>query len=232
MIELKHISKEFRQKKRITTALHDVSLHVPEGKIMGVTGPSGAGKSTLIRCVNLLERPTCGEVVVNGVCLTKLSDKQLAVERRNIGMIFQHFNLLNSRNVQDNVAFPLELTRMSRSERTQRVNELLQLVGLENKAKDYPAKLSGGQKQRVAIARALANRPSLVLCDEATSALDPATTRHILALLREINQTLGVTILLITHQEEVVKAICDDVAVLHEGRLVEQGVYTNLTYFI
>jgi D-methionine transport system ATP-binding protein len=232
MIELQNISKEFRQKGKVTIALSDVSLHVPKGKIMGVIGESGAGKSTLIRCVNLLERPTGGKVIVNGTDLMGLSAAGLVRVRRNIGMIFQHFNLLASRNVSGNVAFPLELTDMPRAEIEKRVSELLRLVGLENKAHDYPAQLSGGQKQRVAIARALASKPGVLLCDEATSALDPATTRNILALLKEINNTLGITILLITHEMDVVKAICDDVAVLREGKLVEKGLDTNLSYFI
>jgi D-methionine transport system ATP-binding protein len=232
MIELRNITKEFRQKDRVTLALSDVSLHIPEGKIVGVIGESGAGKSTLIRCVNLLERPTSGEVIVNGINLMKLSAAELARARRNIGMIFQHFNLLASRNVSGNVAFPLELARMPRAEIKKRVSELLKLVGLENKAHDYPANLSGGQKQRVAIARALANKPGVLLCDEATSALDPATTRNILALLKEINNVLRITILLITHEMDVVKAICDDVALLREGKLVGKGLDTNGSYFI
>jgi D-methionine transport system ATP-binding protein len=230
MIELHNITKEFRQKKKVTIAVSDVSLHVPEGNIMGVIGESGAGKSTLIRCVNLLERPTRGEVFVNGVCLTRLTAARLARERRNMGMIFQHFNLLTSRTVYGNVAFPLELAGTPREEINKRVSELLALVGLSNKASDYPAQLSGGQKQRVAIARALANKPGVLLCDEATSALDPATTRHILALLKEINAAMRITILLITHQMEVVNAICDEVAVMQEGRLVgKKEVQTDPT---
>jgi D-methionine transport system ATP-binding protein len=232
MIELRNISKEFRQKNRVTLALSDVSLHVAEGRIMGVIGESGAGKSTLIRCVNLLERPTKGEVIVKGVNLMQLPASALSLMRRNIGMIFQHFNLLASRNVFGNVAFPLELTDMPRAEVRERVFELLKLVGLESKAHDYPASLSGGQKQRVAIARALANQPGILLCDEATSALDPATTRNILALLKEINQALRITILLITHEMDVVKTICDEVAVLRGGKLVETGWDANGSYFI
>jgi D-methionine transport system ATP-binding protein len=232
MIELKHITKEFRQKNRVTLALSDVSLHVPEGKIMGVVGESGAGKSTLIRCVNLLERPTSGEVIVNGRDLMKLPASKLSQVRRNMGMIFQHFNLLASRTVSGNVAFPLELAGMPRAEIRERVVELLKWVGLEHKAQDYPSRLSGGQKQRVAIARALAAKPGILLCDEATSALDPATTRHILALLKEINRTMRITILLITHEMEVVKAICDDVAVMRDGKRVEQGADHHGSYFI
>jgi D-methionine transport system ATP-binding protein len=223
MIELKNVSKTFHQKDRIVSALSDVSLKVPSGKIFGVIGTSGAGKSTLIRCVNLLERPTSGEIIVDGKSLILLSNAQLAIERRQIGMIFQHFNLLSSRTVFENVAFPLELTGTSKAAIKERVLELLQLVGLTEKANDYPASLSGGQKQRVAIARTLANNPKVLLCDEATSALDPATTRSILNLLKDINRRLGITILLITHQMEVVKSICDEVAVISHGKLIEQG---------
>jgi D-methionine transport system ATP-binding protein len=223
MIELKNVTKTFHQKNRIVTALADVSLKVPPGKIFGVIGTSGAGKSTLIRCVNLLEKPSSGAIIVDGKSLMELSHAQLAIERRQIGMIFQHFNLLSSRTVFENVAFPLELVGTSKEAVRQRVLELLQLVGLEEKANDYPASLSGGQKQRVAIARTLANNPKVLLCDEATSALDPATTRSILNLLKDINRRLNITILLITHQMEVVKSICDEVAVISHGKLIEQG---------
>lgn len=223
MIELKNISKNFHQKNRVVSALSDVSLKVPQGKIFGVIGTSGAGKSTLIRCVNLLERPTSGEIIVDGKSLLQLSNAQLAIERRQIGMIFQHFNLLSSRTVFENVAFPLELVGASKDAIRTRVFELLELVGLAEKANDYPASLSGGQKQRVAIARTLANNPKVLLCDEATSALDPATTRSILNLLKDINRRLNITILLITHQMEVVKSICDEVAVISHGKLIEQG---------
>lgn len=200
-----------------------MSLTVDKGEIFGVIGTSGAGKSTLIRCVNLLERPNEGQVIVDNVELTKLSDAQLTLERRKIAMIFQHFNLLSSRTVFDNVAFPLELEGKPKSEISEKVNGLLELVGLSEKAKDYPANLSGGQKQRVAIARALANDPKVLLCDEATSALDPATTKSILQLLKSINQKLNLTILLITHEMEVIKTICDKVAVIDHGQLAEQG---------
>ena len=223
MIELKNVTKTFHQKNRVVTALSGVSLKVPPGKIFGVIGTSGAGKSTLIRCVNLLERPTSGEIIVDGKSLMQLSNAQLAIERRQIGMIFQHFNLLSSRTVFENVAFPLELTGTPKAAIQERVLELLQLVGLTEKANDYPASLSGGQKQRVAIARTLANNPKVLLCDEATSALDPATTRSILNLLKDINRRLNITILLITHQMEVVKSICDEVAVISQGKLIEQG---------
>jgi len=223
MIELKNITKNFHQKNRVVSALSDVSLKVPQGKIFGVIGTSGAGKSTLIRCVNLLERPTSGEIIVDGKSLLQLSNAQLAIERRQIGMIFQHFNLLSSRTVFENVAFPLELVGAPKDAIRTRVFELLDLVGLAEKANDYPASLSGGQKQRVAIARTLANNPKVLLCDEATSALDPATTRSILNLLKDINRRLNITILLITHQMEVVKSICDEVAVISHGKLIEQG---------
>ncbi len=223
MIELINVSKRFTTKNKVIQALSDVSLTVEKGEIFGVIGTSGAGKSTLIRCVNLLEKPNDGKVIVDGIELTKLSDSQLTLERRKIAMIFQHFNLLSSRTVFDNVAFPLELEGKSKSEIKEKVDSLLELVGLKEKAKDYPANLSGGQKQRVAIARALANDPKVLLCDEATSALDPATTKSILQLLKSINQKLNLTILLITHEMEVIKSICDKVAVIDNGQLAEQG---------
>lgn len=223
MIELKNISKTFTKKGRIVKALSEISLNVKEGTIFGVIGASGAGKSTLIRCVNLLETPTSGEVIVDGQNLMALSKTDLAKARRHIGMIFQGFNLLSSRTVFQNIAFPLELDRTPRAELNKRVQELLVLVGLEDKQHEYPASLSGGQKQRVAIARTLAANPKVLLCDEATSALDPATTSSILTLLKDINQRLNITILLITHEMNVVKAICDEVAVISEGKLIEQG---------
>ncbi|OON39857.1 D-methionine ABC transporter, ATP-binding protein [Izhakiella australiensis] len=222
MIKLSNITKVFQQGARRITALADVSLHVPAGQIYGVIGASGAGKSTLIRCVNLLERPTSGSVTVDGVELTHLSEGKLIQARRQIGMIFQHFNLLNSRTVFGNVALPLELDNTPRAEIKRRVTELLDLVGLADKKDVWPANLSGGQKQRVAIARALASDPKVLLCDEATSALDPATTRSILELLKDINRRLGLTILLITHEMDVVKRICDRVAVISDGQLIEQ----------
>jgi len=223
MIELKNVSKTFSKSGRDIHALAGVSLLVPEGTIFGIIGTSGAGKSTLIRCVNLLERPTSGEVIVDGKLLLGLSAGQLALQRRQIGMIFQHFNLLSSRTVYGNVAFPLELAGLPKDVIRERVQELLGLVGLQEKSNEYPASLSGGQKQRVAIARTLANNPKVLLCDEATSALDPATTRSILNLLKDINKKLRITILLITHQMEVVQAICDRVGVISHGKLVEQG---------
>ncbi|SHG53713.1 D-methionine transport system ATP-binding protein [Chryseobacterium oranimense] len=228
MIEIKNISKTFHQKKQSFKALDQVSLSIEKGDIVGIIGFSGAGKSTLIRTVNLLERPDEGQIIINGKDFTKLSSKQLAGERKKIGMIFQHFNLLSSRTVFDNVALSLELDHVSKDEINKKVNELLKIVGLENKANDYPKSLSGGQKQRVAIARALANDPYLLLCDEATSALDPATTQSILQLLRDINQRLGITILLITHEMEVIKAVCNHVAVIDKGRLLAKGTLSEI----
>ncbi|OFQ20778.1 MULTISPECIES: methionine ABC transporter ATP-binding protein MetN [Haemophilus] len=228
MIKLNNITKIFTLPDKKLTALDNVSLHVPKGQICGVIGASGAGKSTLIRCVNLLERPTHGAVVIDDVDLTQLSDAELVKTRRQIGMIFQHFNLLTSRTVFENVALPLELENKSKTEIQEKTAALLALVGLSDKRNVYPANLSGGQKQRVAIARALASDPKVLLCDEATSALDPATTQSILKLLKEINRTLGITILLITHEMEVVKRICDQVAVIDKGRLIEQGTVSEI----
>ena len=228
MIKLNNITKIFTLPDKKLTALDNVSLHVPKGQICGVIGASGAGKSTLIRCVNLLERPTHGAVIIDDVDLTQLSDAELVKTRRQIGMIFQHFSLLTSRTVFENVALPLELENKSKAEIQEKTTALLALVGLSDKHNVYPANLSGGQKQRVAIARALASDPKVLLCDEATSALDPATTQSILKLLKEINRTLGITILLITHEMEVVKRICDQVAVIDKGRLIEQGTVSEI----
>ncbi|MGV7959855.1 methionine ABC transporter ATP-binding protein MetN [Photorhabdus tasmaniensis] len=228
MIKLSHINKIFHQGARSINALSDISLHVAQGQIYGVIGSSGAGKSTLIRCVNMLERPTSGQILVDGQDLTILSDSDLTHARRRIGMIFQHFNLLSSRTVFGNIALPLELDNVPKAEIKKRVDELLELVGLADKHDAYPANLSGGQKQRVAIARALANSPKVLLCDEATSALDPATTRSILELLKDINRRLGLTILLITHEMDVVKRICDQVAVISGGQLIEQDIVSEV----
>ena len=228
MIKLNNITKIFTLPDKKLTALDNVSLHVPKGQICGVIGASGAGKSTLIRCVNLLERPTHGAVLIDDLDLTQLSEAELVKTRRQIGMIFQHFNLLTSRTVFENVALPLELENKSKAEIQEKTTALLALVGLSDKHNVYPANLSGGQKQRVAIARALASDPKVLLCDEATSALDPATTQSILKLLKEINRTLGITILLITHEMEVVKRICDQVAVIDKGRLIEQGTVSDI----
>ncbi|MGH1518071.1 methionine ABC transporter ATP-binding protein [Chryseobacterium sp. JK1] len=228
MIEIRNISKTFHQKKQSFKALDKVSLTIEKGDIVGIIGFSGAGKSTLIRTVNLLERPDEGEVIINGKDFTKLSATQLAEERKKIGMIFQHFNLLSSRTVFDNIALPLELDHKSKEQIHTKVNELLKIVGLEDKANDYPKSLSGGQKQRVAIARALANDPHLLLSDEATSALDPATTQSILQLLRDINKRLGITILLITHEMDVIKAACNHVAVIDKGKLLAKGTLSEI----
>lgn len=223
MIELTNVSKTYRQSGRDVRALDGVSLQVRRGEIFGVLGQSGAGKSTLIRCVNLLERPDAGIVRVGDQELTALDTDGLRLARQKIGMIFQHFNLLSSRTVAANIAFPLEVMGRDRATRDARVAELLKLVGLENQAAAYPAQLSGGQKQRVGIARALAAEPQVLLSDEATSALDPQTTQSILRLLRDLNRRLGLTILLITHQLEVVKSICDSVAIMHAGQIADQG---------
>ena len=223
MIELRHVSKVFTSGGKEVKALDDVSLTVPEGTIYGVIGSSGAGKSTLIRCVNLLERPTSGSVMVAGSDLTTLSEKGLRTARHNMGMIFQHFNLLASRTVFGNIALPLELAGYSKEDITAAVLPLLELTGLEDKKDSYPSQLSGGQKQRVAIARALASKPRVLLCDEATSALDPKTTRSILTLLKDINRKLNITILMITHEMDVVKSVCDRVAILGYGKLIEES---------
>tara|TARA_R110001583_G_scaffold1565_8_gene12230 strand:- start:2088 stop:3122 length:1035 start_codon:yes stop_codon:yes gene_type:complete len=223
MIEIKNVNKVFYQGDKAIHALSDIDLTIKQGSIFGVIGSSGAGKSTLIRCVNLLERPTSGQVVVDGIDLTKLSEQELTLTRRKIGMIFQHFNLLSSRTVFNNIALPLELAGESKSNIKSKVEGLLELVGLADKRDVYPANLSGGQKQRVAIARALASDPKVLLCDEATSALDPATTISILELLRKINLELNLTILLITHEMAVVKGICQEVAIIGDGKLVENG---------
>jgi len=228
MIRFSHVSKIFEQKKQKVSALLDINLDVPAGQIYGVIGASGAGKSTLIRCANLLERPTEGHIFIDGEELTQLPENKLSLARRHIGMIFQHFNLLSSRTVFDNVALPLELARLPKTAIKKTVLELLELVGLTDKKKAYPAHLSGGQKQRVAIARALANGPKVLLCDEATSALDPGTTRSILKLLKDINRRLGLTILLITHEMDVVKYICDQVGVISHGQLIEKDSVSEM----
>jgi D-methionine transport system ATP-binding protein len=228
MIEIKSVNKIFYQGERVINALSDINLNINEGCIYGVIGSSGAGKSTLIRCVNLLERPSSGNVIVDGIDLTDLSNHELTLARRKIGMIFQHFNLLSSRTVFDNISLPLELAGTNKSTIKTKVESLLELVGLNDKKDTYPANLSGGQKQRVAIARALASDPKVLLCDEATSALDPATTQSILELLRKINKELNLTILLITHEMAVVKGICSEVAIIGDGKLVEQGLVGDI----
>ncbi|MEL7626411.1 MAG: ATP-binding cassette domain-containing protein [Anaerolineaceae bacterium] len=228
MIKIENVSKSFIDKKSAVHALHDVSLEVGKGQIYGVVGKSGAGKSTLIRCVNRLEVPDQGRIWVDGEEITALDADSLRKARQKIGMIFQQFNLPAQRTSSENIAYPLEIAGIPKPERDARVKELLSLVGLENKADAYPAQLSGGQKQRVGIARALANHPKVLLSDEATSALDPATTDSILELLADLNRKLGLTILLITHQMEVVKKVCDHVAILENGYLVESGSILEL----
>jgi len=228
MIKLEKVSKSFNDGKAAVHALHAVSLEVGAGQIYGVVGTSGAGKSTLIRCVNRLEVPESGRIWVDGEEITALDPAALRKARQGMGMIFQQFNLLSQRTSAENIAYPLEIAGVPKTERDGRVKELLNLVGLENKADAYPAQLSGGQKQRVGIARALANHPKVLLSDEATSALDPTTTDSILELLVDLNQKLGLTILLITHQMEVVKKVCDHVAIMENGYLLESGAIFDL----
>jgi D-methionine transport system ATP-binding protein len=228
MIEIRDLRKTYQLGIQQITALGGVNLSIARGEIFGVVGPSGAGKSTLIRCVNLLEKPTSGSVFVDGQELTALSPAELRLARQHIGMIFQHFNLLSSRTVLENVTFPLEVTGSPRAERSGRARKLLALVGLSDRAEAYPSQLSGGQKQRVGIARALASEPKVLLSDEATSALDPQNTAATLELLRDLNRRLGLTILLITHEMNVIREICDRVAVIQEGVIVEQGAVDEL----
>ena len=228
MIRLEHITKTFQTKETNLHAVNDVSLTIDQGNIFGIIGFSGAGKSTLVRCINLLEVPSKGKVWIRNTNLLELSEEELRKERQKMGMIFQHFNLLAQRTVLDNVTFPLEITGKKKAQAREKARELLKLVGLEDKESSYPAQLSGGQKQRVAIARALATDPDILLCDEATSALDPITTSNILALLKEINEKLGLTIVIITHQMEVVKQICHKVAIMEEGKVVEEGLVSQV----
>ncbi|MBU3810520.1 MAG: methionine ABC transporter ATP-binding protein [Candidatus Niameybacter stercoravium] len=231
MIEIKNVSKTFKSKEAYVDALKDVTLTIDKGDIFGIIGYSGAGKSTLLRCINGLEVPTSGEVLLLGQDITQLKEKELRHIRKNIGMIFQHFNLMHSKTVFENIAYPLKSQKLSKSTIADRVKDLLRLVDLEDKVNSYPSQLSGGQKQRVAIARALATNPEILLCDEATSALDPQTTQSILALLKKINKELGITIVLITHQMEVIKEICNKIAVMEHGHVLEVGqlidVYTQ-----
>lgn len=231
MIELKDIDVIFSNKNKVVTAVKDVNISIGRGEIFGIVGYSGAGKSTLVRTINLLQPPTNGVVEVNGQNLQELNKRELRQARKKIGMIFQHFNLMDSRTIFDNVAYPLKGSGLSKSEVANKVASLLDLVGLESKTDNYPSQLSGGQKQRVAIARALANDPDVLLCDEATSALDPKTTSSILDLLRELNHKLGLTIVIITHEMSVVKDLCHRVAVMEDGHVLEQGsiidMFTN-----
>ena len=228
MIEFTHVSKDFGSGEKMVQAVRDVSLTIQDGEIFGIIGFSGAGKSTLVRCINLLERPTNGTVVVDGKEMTALSPKELRLARRKIGMIFQHFNLMPSRTVFGNVAYPLQGQGLSKQAIQNKVRKLLKLVDIADKETAYPSQLSGGQKQRVAIARALANDPKVLLCDEATSALDPQTTKAILTLLKDLNQKLNLTIVMITHEMAVVKEICDHVAIMEHGQVVEQGEVFSL----
>ena len=228
MIELKHVSKTFDSDSGGVDALKDVSLTIEDGDIYGIIGMSGAGKSTLVRCINLLEKPTAGEVVVDGQRLDTMTPAQLRAARREITMIFQQFNLLMQRTCLQNVCFPMELSGVKKADAVRRAKELLELVGLPDKAQAYPAQLSGGQQQRIAIARALATQPKVLLCDEATSALDPNTTHQILELIRDINQKLGITVVVITHQMSVVKTICNHVAILDGGVVAEKGLVSEV----
>lgn len=228
MIEIKHLSKTFGVSGGTVDALKDITLTIPDGEIYGIIGMSGAGKSTLVRCINMLERPTSGEVLIDGKSMTELSQRELREKRRDITMIFQGFNLLMQRNCLKNVCFPLELAGVKKAEAEKRAAELLELVGLGDKFKSYPAQLSGGQQQRVAIARALATHPEILLCDEATSALDPQTTQSILSLIRDIHDRLGITVIIITHQMSVVEQICTRVAILDGGEVAEEGAVSDV----
>lgn len=223
MIQIKDVTKTFVGKDNQVEALKGINLSIQKGEIYGIIGMSGAGKSTLVRCLNFLERPTSGTVLIEGKDLATLKDSELRSMRTQIAMIFQHFNLLMQRTVLDNICFPLEITKVPRAKAVERAKELLEIVGLSEKMLAYPAQLSGGQKQRVAIARALATNPKILLCDEATSALDPTTTKAILALLKEINEKYGITIVIITHEMAVVQEVCTHVAIIDEGNLAEHG---------
>ena len=224
MIEIKHLSKTFQMKDGAVNALKDINLTIPDGSIYGIIGMSGAGKSTLVRCINLLERPTEGSVVIDGTAMETLSPAALRERRREITMIFQQFNLLMQRSCLKNICFPMELAGVKKADAEKRAKELLEMVGLPDKANAYPAQLSGGQKQRIAIARALATNPKVLLCDEATSALDPNTTHAILTLIKDINKKLGITVVVITHQMSVVKEVCSHVAILDDGCVAESGM--------
>lgn len=228
MIHFKHISKEFQVKGQTVRALDDIQLEIPEGCIFGIIGYSGAGKSTLIRLINLLERPSAGQMLVDQRDMTCLNARELREARTHIGMIFQHFNLLATKTVAANIEMPLKLLGISKAEREKRLEELLDFIDLKHKRHAYPDELSGGQKQRVGIARALANRPKILLCDEATSALDPQTTKSVLALLKKINREQNITIVMVTHEMDVIESICDRVAVMESGRVIETGYTVDL----
>ena len=228
IIQIQHLTKTFGSGEGAVTALEDINLDIQSGEIFGIIGLSGAGKSTLVRCINLLERPTSGSVVVNGKEMTSLTERELRQARRSVTMIFQGFNLLMQRTVLQNVCFPMEISGVSKQRQKERALELLDLVGLQDKAGAYPAQLSGGQKQRVAIARALATDPKVLLCDEATSALDPTTTASILELLKDLNEKLGVTVEVITHQMSVIEEICSRVAIIADSHIVESGAVSEV----
>ena len=223
MIEFKNISKHYDLKGQTLRALDDINLQIPNGSIFGIIGYSGAGKSTLIRMINLLERPSQGQVIINDKDFTALDARALRQERANIGMIFQHFNLLETKTVAANIEMPMKLLGFSKAEREKRLNELLEFIDLKHKKDAFPDELSGGQKQRVGIARALANHPKILLCDEATSALDPQTTKSVLALLKKINKEQGITIVMVTHEMDVIESVCDHVAVMEFGKVIETG---------
>lgn len=228
MIQIKNLSKRFETADGTVTALNNVSLNIEKGDIYGIIGMSGAGKSTLVRCINMLERPTEGQVLINDVDISKLSEKELRGTRRKVTMIFQSFNLLMQRNCISNICFPLELAGVKKADAIKKATELLEVVGLPDKANAYPSQLSGGQQQRIAIARALATNPEILLCDEATSALDPKTTHSILELIRDINSKLGITVIIITHQMSVVEEVCNKVAILDGGQVVEEGLVSDV----
>lgn len=228
MIRLEGVKKRFQTKAGELEVLHGVSADIKKGEVFGIIGLSGAGKSTLVRCINLLERPTGGKVFLDGVELTGLSEKELRAQRRHMGMIFQQFHLLMQKTAMENVCFPMEISGVSKSQARERAKELLELVGLGDRLESYPAQLSGGQKQRVAIARALATEPKVLLCDEATSALDPNTTAGVLSLLKDINERLGITIVVITHEMSVIQEICDRVAIIDGGLIAEEGTVEEI----
>ena len=228
LIELNHLTKTFKGKTQTVDALKDINLQIEQGDIFGIIGMSGAGKSTLVRCINFLERPTSGNVVIDGKDLASLTPKELRQLRQQVSMIFQHFNLLSQRDVRGNIAFAMEIAGMKRPQIEKRIDELLEIVGLTDRQHNYPSQLSGGQQQRVAIARALATNPKIILCDEATSALDPTTTTSILNLLREINRKMGITIVIITHEMSVVESTCTHVAIIDDGRLAECGTVESV----